>query len=82
MCGWRCPDTFDVVPVQGEAECLPAREVPGDVAERFAAEFGWIPRTEEDSPVYVRVVPESVRAWQGEPELRGRPVMRDGAWVE
>ncbi|MFI6279776.1 pyridoxamine 5'-phosphate oxidase family protein [Streptomyces sp. NPDC050988] len=76
------PDTFDVVLVQGEAECFPDQEVPADAAEAFAAKFRWDPRAEEGSFVYVRVVPKSVRAWRGEPELRGRVVMRDGTWLE
>ncbi|MGW3207254.1 pyridoxamine 5'-phosphate oxidase family protein [Streptomyces sp. NPDC001135] len=75
------PDTFDVVLVQGEAECFPDQDVPEDAAEAFAAKFGWDPRAEEGSFVYVRVVPKTVRAWRGEPELRGRLIMRDGTWA-
>lgn len=76
------PDTFDVVLLQGKAECFPDQEVPDDAAEAFAAKFGWDPRTEDDPFVYVRVVPETVRAWRGEPELRGRVIMRDGTWLD
>ncbi|MFJ5264799.1 pyridoxamine 5'-phosphate oxidase family protein [Streptomyces sp. NPDC088387] len=75
------PDTFDVVLLQGEAECFPDQEVPDEAAEAFAEKFGWDPRAEESAFVYVRVVPKTVRAWRGEPELRGRVVMRDGNWV-
>lgn len=75
------PDTFDVVLLQGEAECFPDREVAGDTAQAFAGKFGWDPRREEGSFVYIRVVPRTVRAWRGEPELRGRVVMRDGTWL-
>ncbi|MFC5184532.1 pyridoxamine 5'-phosphate oxidase family protein [Actinomadura harenae] len=76
------PDSFDVVLLQGEAECFPDREVPGDAAEAFAGKFGWDPRKEEGPFVYVRVVPKSVHAWRGVPELRGRIIMRDGTWLE
>ncbi|MEE1760900.1 pyridoxamine 5'-phosphate oxidase family protein [Streptomyces sp. SP18BB07] len=76
------PDTFDVVLLQGEAVCFPDQEVPRDAAEAFTGKFGWDPRVEDGSFVYVRVVPTTVRAWRGEPELRGRIVMRDGAWLE
>ncbi|MFJ6636781.1 pyridoxamine 5'-phosphate oxidase family protein [Streptomyces sp. NPDC091376] len=75
-------DTFDVVLLQGEAECFPDHEVPGDAAEAFAAKFGWDPRTEEEPFLYVRVAPKTVRAWRGEPELRGRVIMRDGRWQD
>ncbi|MEV6833297.1 pyridoxamine 5'-phosphate oxidase family protein [Streptomyces sp. NPDC051133] len=76
------PDTFDVVLLQGEAECFLEQDVPAGAAEEFAAKFGWDPRAEEGSFVYVRVVPKNVRAWRGEPELRGRVIMRDGTWLE
>ncbi|MGW5735373.1 MULTISPECIES: pyridoxamine 5'-phosphate oxidase family protein [Streptomyces] len=75
------PDTSDVVLVQGEAECFPAGEVPADAADGFAAKFGWDPRAEDGSYVYLRVTPRTVRAWRGEHELSGRLLMRDGAWL-
>ncbi|NBE55970.1 pyridoxamine 5'-phosphate oxidase family protein [Streptomyces boluensis] len=76
------PDSFDVVLVQGEAECFPDREVPAGAAEAFAAKFGWDPRAEDGPYVYLRVTPLTVRAWRGEPELRGRVVVRDGVWLD
>ncbi|QKW06600.1 pyridoxamine 5'-phosphate oxidase family protein [Streptomyces sp. NA04227] len=75
------PDTFDVVLLQGEAECHPAPEVPKGPADAFAGKFGWDPRTEEAPFVYLCVAPRTIRAWRGEPELRGRVVMRDGVWL-
>jgi hypothetical protein len=76
------PDTFDVVLLQGEADCFPDQEVPGGAAEAFANKFGWDPRVEEGAFLYVRVAPRTVHAWRGEPELRGRVIMRDGMWLE
>ncbi|MFI9249267.1 pyridoxamine 5'-phosphate oxidase family protein [Streptomyces sp. NPDC053069] len=76
------PDTLDVVLIQGEAETFPDENVPADAAEAFTAKYGWDPRAEEGSFVYIRVVPKTVRAWRGEPELRGRVIMRDGTWLE
>ncbi|GGQ57453.1 pyridoxamine 5'-phosphate oxidase family protein [Streptomyces flaveolus] len=76
------PDTFDVVLLQGEAECFPDREVPAGAAEAFADKFGWDPRGEDGAFLYVRVVPGTVRAWRGEAELSGRVVMRDGVWLD
>ncbi|MFD4241018.1 pyridoxamine 5'-phosphate oxidase family protein [Streptomyces sp. NPDC058525] len=75
------PDTFDVVLLQGEAECFGDRDVPGDAADAFTGKFGWDPRTEDRPYLYLRVVPRTVRAWRGEAELRGRVIMRDGAWL-
>ncbi|MEU6343718.1 pyridoxamine 5'-phosphate oxidase family protein [Streptomyces sp. NPDC046977] len=76
------PDTFDVVLLHGEAECFPDQEAPASAAEAFAGKFGWDPRKEAASFVYIRVVPRTVRAWRGEPELRGSVIMRDGMWLE
>ncbi|MFJ6722306.1 pyridoxamine 5'-phosphate oxidase family protein [Streptomyces sp. NPDC091259] len=76
------PDTADVVLLEGTAQCFTDQDVPTDAADAFARKFGWDPRTEDAPFVYVRVVAKVVRAWRGEPELRGRVVMRDGAWLE
>ncbi|MFC9889579.1 pyridoxamine 5'-phosphate oxidase family protein [Streptomyces pilosus] len=73
-------DTYDVVLLQGEAECFPAQDVPQDAADAFTDKFGWDPRTEEGTFLYLRVTPKTVRAWRGEPELHGRVIMRNGTW--
>ncbi|MEU9803947.1 pyridoxamine 5'-phosphate oxidase family protein [Streptomyces sp. NPDC051000] len=75
------PDTFDVVLLQGVAESFTQQEVPAKAADAFAGKFGWDPRTHDGPFVYLRVVPTTVSAWKGEPELRGRVVMRDGMWL-
>lgn len=75
------PDTSDVVLLQGTVECFPDHEVPGDAAQAFVDKFGWDPRREDGPFLYIRLVPKTVRAWRGEQELRGRVIMRDGAWV-
>jgi len=75
------PDTSDVILLQGEAECFPDQDVADDAADAFAGTFGWDPRTEDGPFLYVRVRPTTVRAWRGEPELRGRVIMRDGVWL-
>ncbi|MFB8271949.1 pyridoxamine 5'-phosphate oxidase family protein [Streptomyces sp. NPDC055955] len=76
------PDTFDVVLLQGTAQSFTDQEVPTDAAGAFAGKFGWDPRTEDDPFVYLKIEPKVVRAWRGEPELSGRVIMRDGAWLE
>lgn len=75
------PDTSDVVLLQGDVECFPDHEVPGDAAQSFVDKFGWDPRGDDGPFLYIRLVPKTVRAWRGEQELRGRVIMRDGAWV-
>lgn len=58
-----------------------ARNVRGEPRVRLA-----LPDTLDvvllQGEAYVRVVPKSVRAWRGEPELRGRVIMRDGTWLQ
>ncbi|MEU2565592.1 pyridoxamine 5'-phosphate oxidase family protein [Streptomyces althioticus] len=76
------PDSYDVVLVEGEGQCLSDGEAPEGAALAFADKFGWDPRSEEKRFTYVRIAPRTVRAWRGEAELRGRVVMRDGAWLE
>ncbi|WP_426361973.1 pyridoxamine 5'-phosphate oxidase family protein [Streptomyces sp. E-08] len=75
------PDALDVVLLQGEATCFPAREVPQKAADAFTGKFGWDPRQEDAPHVYLRVTPRTVRVWRGVPELRDRVVMRDGVWL-
>ncbi|MFI6346091.1 pyridoxamine 5'-phosphate oxidase family protein [Streptomyces sp. NPDC050560] len=75
------PDAWDVVLLQGGAEHFTPAEAPREGADDFAAKLGWDPRTEQGSFAYLRVTPSTVRAWRGEAELRGRVVMRDGAWL-
>jgi hypothetical protein len=74
-------DTRDVVLVDGEVRVFGSREVPVAAAEAFAAKTGWDPRTDSTAYVFFRVRPVAVQAWHGVPELRGRHLMRDGAWV-
>lgn len=74
-------DTQDVVLVDGDAEMYAADEVPGAAAGAFAAKTGWDPRADEAPYVYFRVRPRGVQARNGEHEMRGRYLMRDGVWV-
>jgi nitroimidazol reductase NimA-like FMN-containing flavoprotein (pyridoxamine 5'-phosphate oxidase superfamily) len=43
--------------------------------------FLWDARTETKEYAYFRITPQSVRAWREENELKGRTLMRDGAWL-
>lgn len=74
-------DTQDVVLVDGDTEMYPAEEVPPAAAEAFLAKTGWDPRTDPLPYVYFRVRPRTVQARNGEREMAGRYLMRDGGWV-
>lgn len=72
--------TRDVVLVDGLAEAIEGRDLPGASADAFAAKLGWDPRDREQW-IYLRVVPRTIRAWREENELPHRLLMRDGTWL-
>ncbi|MER7761442.1 pyridoxamine 5'-phosphate oxidase family protein [Streptomyces sp. NPDC097619] len=79
------PHSYDVVLMEGEAACFGPEEagaVPEEGADAYAALFGWDPRRAAAPYTYLRIAPRTVRAWHGEPELRGRLLMRDGLWLD
>jgi hypothetical protein len=51
------------------------------VGDAFAAKGGWDPRTEPEPYDFYRVAPDTLRAWGTVPELKGRLLMRSGAWL-
>ncbi|MDQ0989047.1 pyridoxamine 5'-phosphate oxidase family protein [Streptomyces sp. V3I7] len=74
-------DTHDVVLIDGDVETFTVQDVPEDAAEAFRARTGWNPGRDSPSYAYFRIRPRAVQTWRGEHELRGRHVMRDGAWT-
>lgn len=74
-------DTQDVVLLDGDAERYTADTVPSAAAEAFRAKTGWDPRADSLPYVWFRVRPRTVQARNGEHEMRGRYLMRDGVWV-
>jgi len=69
--------TIDVVLI----EAVPASEAPAPLAEGYAAQAGWDPRTDPDNYVYLVLGPERIEAWREDEDLAGRTVMRNGEWV-
>jgi predicted pyridoxine 5'-phosphate oxidase superfamily flavin-nucleotide-binding protein len=74
-------DTLDVVLVDGDAEAFTCAEVDPAAADAFVARTGWDPRQDSKEYLWFRVRPRSVEARNGEHEMRGRWVMRDGRWA-
>jgi hypothetical protein len=56
-------------------------EAPTAIAERYAAQSDWDPRSAGGEYVYTVLRPERVQVWREENELAGRTVMRGGAWL-
>jgi hypothetical protein len=69
--------TRDVVLVDGTVEAG-ADDATQDAYVRHA---GWDPRTDLAEACWLRVTPTRIQAWREENELRGRTLMRDGAWI-
>lgn len=75
-------DTRDVVMVDAVlAETVPQSKAPVALAEGYATQAGWDPRTDSGDYVYLVLGLERIQVWREAEDLAGRTVMRDGAWV-
>jgi hypothetical protein len=75
-------ETRDVVTIDAVlVEAVPASEAPAALAEGYAAQAGWDPRTDAGAYVYLLFAPERIQAWREAEDLAGRTIMRNGVWV-
>ena len=75
-------DTRDVVMIDADlVMVVPTPDAPAALADGYAAQAGWDPRTDGGDYVYLVLRPERIQAWREAEELAGRTVMRNGAWV-
>jgi hypothetical protein len=73
--------TRDVVVIAGTVRTYPGAEVPGALADAFADKHVWDPRADSVGEyAYYVVSPVKIQSWREENELKGRTLMRDGAW--
>ncbi|WP_328373712.1 pyridoxamine 5'-phosphate oxidase family protein [Micromonospora zamorensis] len=72
--------TRDVVLIDGTVETFSRENVPGDLADAFAARL-WDARVGTTRYAYFRVTPRRIQAWREENELADRDLMRDGHWL-
>jgi hypothetical protein len=74
--------TRDVVMLDAELEAThPVPEAPEELAAAYAAQADWDPREDGEGYLYLVLRPTRVQAWREANELRGRTLMRDGAWL-
>lgn len=74
--------TRDVVVIDAELEQLvPVGDAPAALADGYAAQADWDPRTDGDGNVYAVLRPKRIQAWRESNELAGRTLMRDGTWL-
>lgn len=75
-------ETRDVVMIDADlAEAVAATEAPANLAEAYAAQAGWDPRTDGGDYVYLVLKPDRIQVWHEGEDTVGRSVMRNGAWV-
>jgi hypothetical protein len=73
--------TRDVVVIDARLErSVPVAEAP-DLAERYARQADWDPRTAGNAYRFLVLRPERIQAWREANELRDRTLMRDGTWL-
>jgi hypothetical protein len=75
------PSTSDVVILEGPIDVIPI-DADEALANAHATAAGFDPRQEPNTYVYLRLTPSFIQAWRNVAELKGRTIMRDGAWLE
>jgi len=75
--------TRDVVVIDAilEREAPVDGEDAVDLGNAYVAQADWDPREDPDANVFLVLRPTRVQAWRESNELRGRVLMRDGAWL-
>lgn len=56
-------------------------DAPGAIAEGYAEQSDWDPRTAGGQMVFISLRPDRIQAWREVNELPHRTLMRAGAWV-
>ena len=74
--------TRDVVAVDVLlVECIHVAEAPRQLADRYAMQADWDPRSADGVYVYFLLRPDRIQVWGEENEIADRTVMRGGAWL-
>ena len=75
-------ETRDVVMIDAVLiESVPTAGAPAALADGYAAQAGWDPRTDSGGYVYLVFRPERIQVWREGENLTGRTVMRNGEWA-
>jgi len=73
--------TRDVVMIDALLDvAIPVAEA-GAIADGYAAQSGWDPRTSGPGYVYLVLSPDRIQAWREADEIPGRLLMRNGTWL-
>jgi hypothetical protein len=75
-------ETRDVVMIDAVlVEAIPAADAPANLADAYAAQAGWDPRTDSDNYIYLVLGPERIQVWKEGEDSAGRTVMQNEQWV-
>lgn len=75
--------TRDVVLIDAVVEANVDVDIaPQQLADGYAAQADWDPRTVGDGYVYLTLRPTRIQAWREVDELPGRTLMVDGRWLD
>ncbi|HEX6817807.1 MAG TPA: hypothetical protein VF120_05485 [Ktedonobacterales bacterium] len=74
--------TRDVVLIDAVLDrAIKLEDAPDTLAEGYAAQADWDPRTAGGAYLYLVLRPQRIQAWREANELAGRTLMRAGSWV-
>jgi hypothetical protein len=62
-------------------EAIDLDRAPPKLAEAYARQAGWDPRSAKGAFVFLLLRPERIQAWREADEIAGRTIMRSGAWL-
>jgi general stress protein 26 len=76
-------ETRDVVMIDAIlVDTVPTERATALLADAYAAQSGWDPRTDGGDYVYLVLDPERIEVWREGEDLNGRTVMRHGTWMD
>jgi hypothetical protein len=75
-------ESRDVVMIDAVlVEAVPEADAPASLADAYAAQAGWDPRTDSGDYIYLVLGPERIQVWKEGEDLDGRTIMRNEQWV-
>jgi hypothetical protein len=57
-------------------------KAPAELADGYAGQADWDPRTEREPYLFLVLRPERILAWREANEIAGRTLMRGGVWLD
>ncbi len=71
----------DVAIIAAAARAVDFGDVPDATKVAYVPRVGWNPEDEQGAWSLIALAPRLIHAWNGVAEIKGRTIMRRGAWV-